>query len=343
MSYIPLKDLGVSERKPRFNNTTHNAIFYTLHVISITLFTILYFTRSADTSTTINWYNYDEKTDTLHIDAKTVVIGIKSLERTLGSSEKIKPKLVVHGTVHSTEIDVEKDVIFRGDTKLIHGKDGKDGLQGLPGNDGQDGPQGLPGKDGRDGTQGLPGNDGQDGPQGLSGKDGRDGKDGTQGLPGKDGRDGKDGTQGLPGKDGLQGLQGLPGKDGKDGLQGLSGKDGNDGQDGPQGLPGNDGLQGLPGKDGKDGLQGLPGKDGKDGPQGLPGNDGKDGLQGLPGQDASNEWWKYDHDNGILHILSNVTTMATLDVSKDAFVHGMMTTSDLDVSAPQHEPMNLKP
>ena len=292
MSYIPLKDLGVSERKPRFNNTTHNAIFYTLHVISITLFTILYFTRSADTSTTINWYNYDEKTDTLHIDAKTVVIGIKSLERTLGSSEKIKPKLVVHGTVHSTEIDVEKDVIFRGDTKLIHGKDGKDGLQGLPGNDGQDGPQGLPGKDGRDGTQGLPGNDGQDGPQGLSGKDGRDGKDGTQGLPGKDG------------------------------LQG---------------------LQGLPGKDGKDGLQGLPGKDGKDGPQGLPGNDGKDGLQGLPGQDASNEWWKYDHDNGILHILSNVTTMATLDVSKDAFVHGMMTTSDLDVSAPQHEPMNLKP
>ncbi len=304
MSYIPLKDLGVSERKPRFNNTTHNAIFYTLHVISITLFTILYFTRSADTSTTINWYNYDEKTDTLHIDAKTVVIGIKSLERTLGSSEKIKPKLVVHGTVHSTEIDVEKDVIFRGDTKLIHGKDGKDGLQGLPGNDGQDGPQGLPGKDGRDGTQGLPG------------KDGRDGKDGPQGLSGKDGQDGQDGPQGLSG---------------------------NDGQDGPQGLPGNDGLQGLPGNDGKDGLQGLPGKDGLQGLQGLPGNDGKDGLQGLPGQDASNEWWKYDHDNGILHILSNVTTMATLDVSKDAFVHGMMTTSDLDVSAPQHEPMNLKP
>ena len=253
MSYIPLKDLGVSERKPRFNNTTHNAIFYTLHVISITLFTILYFTRSTDTSTTINWYNYDEKTDTLHIGAKTVVIGIKSLERTLGSSEKIKPKLVVHGTVHSTEIDVEKDVIFRGDTKLIHGKDGQDGLQG------------------------------------------------------------------LAGKDGQNGLQGLPGKDGKDG------------------------PQGLPGKDGQNGLQGLPGNDGQNGPQGLSGEDGKDGPQGLPGQDASNEWWKYDHENGILHILSNVTTLVTLDVSKDAFVHGMMTTSDLDVSAPQHEPMNLKP
>ena len=334
MSYIPLKDLGVSERKPRFNNTTHNAIFYTLHVISITLFTILYFTRSNDTTTTINWYNYDENTDTLHIGAKTVVIGIKSLERTLGSSEKIKPKLVVHGTVHSTEIDVEKDVIFRGDTKLIHGKDGKDGLQGLPGNDGQDGPQGLPGKDGQDGTQGL---SGKDGTQGLPGKDGQDG---LQGLPGKDGQDGLQGLSGKDGKDGQDGLQGLPGKDGKDGLQGLPG---NDGQDGPQGLPGNDGLQGLPGKDGKDGLQGLPGNDGLQGLQGLPGKDGKDGLQGLPGQDASNEWWKYDHENGILHILSNVTTMVTLDVSKDAFVHGMMTTSDLDVSAPQHEPMNLKP
>ena len=334
MSYIPLKDLGVSERKPRFNNTTHNAIFYTLHVISITLFTILYFTRSADTTTTINWYNYDENTDTLHIGAKTVVIGIKSLERTLGSGEKIKPKLVVHGSVQSTELDVEKDVIFRGDTKLIHGKDGKDGLQGLPGNDGKDG------KDGQDGLQGLPGNDG---------KDGKDGQDGLQGLPGNDG---KDGLQGLPGKDGKDGLQGLPGKDGKDGLQGLPGKDGlqglpgKDGKDGLQGLPGKDGLQGLPGQDGKDGLQGLPGKDGKDGLQGLPGQDGKDGLQGLPGndgKDASNEWWKYDHENGILHVLSNVTTMVTLDVSKDAFVHGMMTTSDLDVSAPQHEPMNLNP
>ena len=79
MSYIPLKDLSVSERKPRFNNTTHNAIFYTLHVISIALFTTLYFIRSNDTTTTINWYNYDENTDTLHIGAKTVVIGIKSL------------------------------------------------------------------------------------------------------------------------------------------------------------------------------------------------------------------------------------------------------------------------
>jgi len=328
MSYIPLKDLGVSERKPRFNNTTHNAIFYILHVISITLFTILYFTRSTDTSTTINWYNYDEKTDTLHIGAKTVVIGIKSLERTLGSSEKIKPKLVVHGTVHSTEIDVEKDVIFRGDTKLIHGKDGKDGPQGLPGNDGKDGPQGLPGNDGKDGPQGLPGKDGKDGPQGLPGKDGKDGQDGQDGPQGLSGKDGKDGLQGLPGNDGQDGPQGLPGNDGKDGPQGLPGKDG---KDGPQGLPGKDGKDG---QDGKDGLQGLPGNDGQD---------GKDGLQGLPGQDASNEWWKYDHENGILHILSNVTTMVTLDVSKDAFVHGMMTTSDLDVSAPQHEPMNLKP
>jgi len=319
MSYIPLKDLSVSERKPRFNNTTHNAIFYTLHVISIALFTTLYFIRSNDTTTTINWYNYDENTDTLHIGAKTVVIGIKSLERTLGSVEKIKPKLVVHGSVQSTELDVEKDVIFRGDTKLIHGKDGKDGLQGLPGNDGKDG------KDGQDGLQGLPGQDGKDGLQGLPGQDGKDGKDG------QDGQDGKDGLQGLPGKDGNDG------NDGKDGLQGLPGNDGKDGQDGLQGLPGQDGLQGLPGNDGKDGQDGL---------QGLPGNDGKDGLQGLSGKDgkdASNEWWKYDHENGILHVLSNVTTMVTLDVSKDAFVHGMMTTSDLDVSAPQHEPMNLNP
>ena len=225
MSYIPLKDLSVSERKPRFNNTTHNAIFYTLHIISIALFTTLYFMTNNGTSTTIKWYNYDENTDTLHIGAKTVVIGIKSLslERTLGSGEKIKPKLVVYGTVHSTEIDVEKDVFVRGDARLIHGKDGKDG---------------------------------------------------------------------------------------KDGLQGLAG---NDGKDGPQGLTGNDG---------------------KDGPQGLTGNDG---------QDASNEWWKYNSENGILHILSNITTMVTLDVSKDAFVHGMTTTSDLDVSAPQHEPMGLKP
>jgi hypothetical protein len=117
----------------------------------------------------------------------------------------------------------------------------------------------------------------------------------------------------------------LTGNDGKDGLPGLAGNDGNDGKDG---------LPGLAGNDGKDGPQGLTGNDGKDGPQGLTGNDG---------QDASNEWWKYNSENGILHILSNITTMVTLDVSKDAFVHGMMTTSDLDVSAPQHEPMGLKP
>jgi len=85
------------------------------------------------------------------------------------------------------------------------GRDGRDGLNGLPGRDGEDG---CPGQDGRDG---LPGVRGPEGVKGIQGRPGSNGTKGDQGVPGKDG---KDGINGVPGVNGTKGEQGPPGKDG---------------------------------------------------------------------------------------------------------------------------------
>ena len=82
------------------------------------------------------------------------------------------------------------------------------------------GPSGPPGRDGRDGLAGVPG---RDGPQGKKGDDG------IQGPPGLTGSTGPPGLRGLQGENGLQGLTGLPGPSGPPGNPGLKGKPGEDG------------------------------------------------------------------------------------------------------------------
>ena len=139
------------------------------------------------------------------------------------------------------------------------------------------------GRDGKDGAQGVAGKDGANGKDGADGKDGLNGKDGADGLPGKDGKDGSDGKDGLPGKDGTNGRDGVDGKDGAPGKNGIDGKDGKDGLDG---APGKDGLDGAPGKDGINGQDGKDGVDGAPGKDGLNGQDGKDGIDGQDGKDG---------------------------------------------------------
>ena len=114
MSYV---QLGSNTRKKRFENTTHNAIFYTLHVISIALIITLFLLPNHQEeikTQDVKWYKYDEKTQTLHIDASSVILGMKKLRRTLTSHQNKTPTLIVHGSLHSTEIDVEKKVLVNG-------------------------------------------------------------------------------------------------------------------------------------------------------------------------------------------------------------------------------------
>jgi len=75
----------------------------------------------------------------------------------------------------------------------IHGKDGRDGLDGKDGRDGIDGKDGAPGAHGKNGADGIAGKDGADGLSGKDGRDGINGKDGSNGLDGKDGANGLDG------------------------------------------------------------------------------------------------------------------------------------------------------
>ena len=134
--------------------------------------------------------------------------------------------------------------------KVLNGKDGADGKDGINGADGKDGKDGVNGKDGTNGADGKDGKDGADGINGKNGRDGTngaDGKDGKDGVgivdivrnendeiivilsddttknlgkvtDGKDGENGKDGTNGADGKDGINGKDGTNGADGKDGL-----------------------------------------------------------------------------------------------------------------------------
>lgn len=146
------------------------------------------------------------------------------------------------------------------------------------------GPQGQPGRDGPEGLRGIPGPAGE---QGLNGPPGQTGPPGPAGPPGLPGLKGDPGTKGEKGHGGLIGLIGPPGELGEKGDRGLPGSEGAPGPKGDQGLAGPKGPTGPPGPPGLSGPAGEKGSKGDTGLVGARGDRGPAGPSGLPGPPAT--------------------------------------------------------
>ena len=164
------------ERKQRFPEKScnkHIIISYIIHTISI-IFIIILMTKTetqltpdrqltgAAVTPVTDWYTFDKTTKTLQFNAQTVIIGDRKLRKSLGGSNDIT-KLILHGYLQTTGIDIEKEVIVHGTNNIIRGPPGVDGINGL---------DGAPGIDGQDGAPGLDGIAGQDGAAGVDGASG---------------------------------------------------------------------------------------------------------------------------------------------------------------------------
>ena len=337
----------------------HQIISYVLHAIlsSIVIYLLLKEPASlslTSSSSSTEWFTYDENDKTLHLHAKKLIIGAttlgKSHPKMLGDP-KSKSQVIVHGYLQSTGIDIEEEVIVHGTNNIIRGPPGPAGKRGFKGESGSQGPRGIAGKigpSGPAGERGFKGESGSQGPRGIAGKigigiDGKNGINGAQGAPGNDGAegapgsDGAEGQPGAPGKDGAEGQPGAPGNDGAQGAPGNDGAQGAPGSDGQPGAPGNDGAQGSSGDDGaqgasgKDGAEGQPGAPGNDGAQGVPGNDGAEGQPGKDGASGESIWWTYDSDKDELFITPSKVGLQNIDVKNTAYVHGVMYASDIDI------------
>jgi len=104
--------------------------------------------------------------------------------------------------------------------KLLRGKEGPPGLDGVTGPRGREGIPGLDGITGARGHRGHRGHKGASGPRGHKGPAGNNGKDG------KDGSRGKRGHRGATGAIGIQGNKGNPGPKGDKGVRGNVGPQG---------------------------------------------------------------------------------------------------------------------
>ena len=91
----------------------------------------------------------------------------------------------------------------------------------------------------------------------------------------------------------------------------------------------------MQGELGEQGLQGEKGNTGNRGEQGLQGGIGLQGLQGIKGESGLNKWWQYDSNKDTVHITADKAFFQTID-TEDAFVHGMLTTADLDIQEIDH-------
>lgn len=143
----------------------------------------------------------------------------------LASNEELEAKLqekvilsVVKKEITSLSSNITQLADAISEIELQHGKDGKDGVDGLNGKDGKDG------VNGRDGKKGLNGRDGLNGKNGLDGKDGLQGEQGVSVVNANIELDGSlvlelsDGTEidagEVVGKDGANGINGLNGLNG---------------------------------------------------------------------------------------------------------------------------------
>ena len=156
------------------------------------------------------------------LDSKVTIQGEGAKADSEYSGKNVKTK-ISQGADGNTIIDVMLDKELSAD-KVIVGKagaDGKDGVIGVNGKDGVSG-VGINGKDGISvkgdkGEVGINGNDGIS----IKGKDGKDavtinGKDGVPGV------DGKEGHIGLNGKDGITDIWTRPGQPGLNGADGTT-------------------------------------------------------------------------------------------------------------------------
>ena len=336
MSY---DNLEREERFPKKSCNKHIVISYVLHVVSI-IFIIILMTKKetqlttgrqltgAELSPVPDWYTFDKTTKTLQFNAQTVIIGDRKLRKSLSGSNSIT-KLILHGYLQTTGIDIEKEVIVHGTNNVIRGPPGVAGAPGLDGINGQDGAAGIDGINGQDGAAGIdgvPGVAGIDGLAGAPGLDGIAGQDGAAGIDGINGLDGTSGVDGVPGVAGIDGLVGAPG------LDGIVGQDGAAGVDGINGLDGTSGVDGVPGVAGTNGINGLAGTPGADGINGLDGTPGVAGTAGLDGASGESEWWEYNATEDILFIKSKMVTVDILDVVDTAYVHNMLYAGNLDTA-----------
>ena len=186
------------ERKQRFPEKScnkHIVISYIIHTISI-IFIIILMTKTetqltpgrqltgAAVTPVTDWYTFDKTTKTLQFNAQTVIIGDRKLRKSLGGSNDIT-KLILHGYLQTTGIDIEKEVIVHGTNNIIRGPPGVAGINGLAGAPGLDGIAGQDGATGVDGINGLDGTPGVDGVPGVAGIDGLAGAPGLDGASGE--------------------------------------------------------------------------------------------------------------------------------------------------------------
>ena len=195
-----------TKRKQRFGNNNCTWPFYVslvAHLIWASLIIYL-FLKPEPTYTqrqlvdSPEWWTYDSSTKTLHIHAKTVYIGEKKLERNRLLHPSSGAKLIVHGNVESSSVDILSQILYHGTPlqKTLQGEKGDAGLQGPKSDKGPKGDNGLQGPKGDNGDTGLKGDAGLQGPKGdagLQGPKGDAGVNGDTGLQGDKGDTGKSG------------------------------------------------------------------------------------------------------------------------------------------------------
>ena len=93
------------------------------------------------------WWSYESSTDTLHIRAQTVYIGEKKLKGSRRLHTSTGTKLIVHGKVESSSVDILSQFLYHG-IPLENSLQGPRGLQGSKGDKGEKGETGEFGKTG---------------------------------------------------------------------------------------------------------------------------------------------------------------------------------------------------
>jgi len=180
------------------------------------------------------WWSYESSTDTLHIRAQTVYIGEKKLKGSRRLHTSTGTKLIVHGKVESSSVDILSQFLYHG-IPLENSLQGPRGLQGSKGDKGEKGDAGLQGSKGDKGEKGDAGLQGSKGDKGEKGETGETGEKGDAGLPGSKGETGETGEKGLPGSKGETGETGEKGDAGLPGSKGDKGEKGETGEFGKTG------------------------------------------------------------------------------------------------------------
>ena len=299
-----------TKRKQRFGNNNCTWPFYVslvAHIIWASLIIYL-FLKPEPTYTqrqlvdSPEWWTYDSSTKTLYIHAKTVYIGEKKLERNRLLHPSSGAKLIVHGNVESSSVDILSQILYHGTPlqKTLQGQKGDAGLQGPKGNKGDAGVKGDVGLQGPKGNKGDAGVKGDTGLQGPKGNKGDVGLQGPKGNKGDAGVKGDTGLQGPKGNKGDAGLQGPKGDNGDAGLQGPKGDKGPKGDNGDTGLKGDAGLQGPKGDTGLQGDKGDTGKSGE------------------------NEWWVFE--DGELRVNTSNVYISNLHADGAIIAHGKIVT-----------------